>query len=94
MVLIFGIVGLVMTLTCACGPLGIVAWIMGNSDLKAMREGRMDRSGEGITRGGQICGIIATVIWTLIILIYAGFFGLMLLVGATGSSSSGITPTQ
>jgi hypothetical protein len=49
----------------ACAPLGIVAWVMGNNDLAAMRAGRMDRSGEGMTSTGQILGIIGTVLFGL-----------------------------
>jgi hypothetical protein len=56
MVLTLGILSLV-----ACSPLGPVAWIMGNNDLAAMRAGRMDPSGQGITQAGQICGIIGTI---------------------------------
>jgi hypothetical protein len=68
-VLILGILGIVV-----CGPLGIVAWVMGNSDLAAMRRGEMDPSGESMTRAGQILGIISTVllivgcgVWALIL---------------------------
>ena len=55
-VLTLGILGLVV-----CGILGIVAWAMGSTDLAKMRQGRMDPEGEGMTRAGQICGIIATI---------------------------------
>lgn len=57
MILVFGILGLVV-----CAPLGIVAWVMGNNDLKEMDAGAMDPSGRGITQGGKICGIVATVL--------------------------------
>jgi predicted Zn finger-like uncharacterized protein len=40
--------------------LGPMAWIMGNNDLRAMREGRMDPSGESETNTGRICGMIST----------------------------------
>src|SRR5262249_18049572 len=42
-------------------PLGLVAWILGNMDLKEMREGRMDPEGEGPTSAGRICGMITTI---------------------------------
>ncbi|HZT82467.1 MAG TPA: MJ0042-type zinc finger domain-containing protein, partial [Gemmataceae bacterium] len=42
--------------------LGPMAWIMGSSDLKAMREGRMDPSGESETNTGRICGMISTLL--------------------------------
>jgi hypothetical protein len=68
LVLILGIIGIVM-----CMPCGIAAWVMGNGDLKAMQRGEMDRSGEGMTQAGKICGmisvaltVIAVIIWTCI----------------------------
>jgi len=65
MVFIFGLLGLVMM-----GPFfGIPAWIMGHRDLKKIREGIIPQSEEGLTRVGYILGIIATVLWGLILLI-------------------------
>ena len=57
LILTFGILSLVL-----CNLFGPFAWIMGSSDMAAMRAGRMDRSGEGLTQGGMICGIIGTVL--------------------------------
>ncbi|MCH6550651.1 MAG: DUF4190 domain-containing protein [Planctomycetes bacterium] len=57
MILVFGILGIVI-----CLIFGIVAWVMGNGDLAAMREGTMDASGEGLTQAGKICGIISVVL--------------------------------
>ena len=60
-VLTLGILSLVI-----CGPiLGPIAWTMGHSDLKEMNAGYMDRSGEGITRAGMICGIVATALFAV-----------------------------
>ncbi|MDF1811802.1 MAG: hypothetical protein P1V20_06295 [Verrucomicrobiales bacterium] len=59
-VLVLGILGLV-----ACPICGIIAWVMGNKDLAAMAAGQMDREGEGNTKVGKICGIIATILWIL-----------------------------
>jgi hypothetical protein len=81
-ILTFGILGLL-----CCGLLGIAAWVMGNSDLAAMREGRMDRSGEGITRAGQILGIITCVLMGLGILFYVAVIAL----GIGGAVLSGPT---
>jgi hypothetical protein len=58
-----------------CFFLGIAAWIMGASDLKQMRAGTMDRSGEGLTQAGMIIGAIHTVLGILFI----GFFFLMMI---------------
>jgi hypothetical protein len=56
-------------------PLGIAAWIMGHRDLAQMREGHMDPEGFGITQGGWICGIIGTIISSLMSLLCCGYFG-------------------
>jgi hypothetical protein len=68
-VLVLGIVGLLVCVICA-----IIALVMGSADLKAMKEGRMDRSGEGATRAGYICGLIAVILW--------GIWIVLLIVGA------------
>jgi ribosomal protein S27E len=64
LVLTFGIIGIL-----CCVPLGIAAWVMGASDLAEIRAGRMDPSGEGITRVGMILGIVAVgfaILWVLL----------------------------
>mgnify|MGYP001169415697 CR=1 FL=1 len=40
---------------------GIPAWVMGNNDLKEMDQGIMDPSGRGLTQGGRVTGMIATI---------------------------------
>jgi len=57
LILVLGIVSLV-----ACQLTGPFAWIMGNTDMRKIRAGLMDPSGEGLTQGGRICGIIGTVL--------------------------------
>jgi hypothetical protein len=57
LVLTLGILSLVC---CPIGlVLGIIAWVMATDDLIRMRRGQMDPRGQGQTRAGQICGIIA-----------------------------------
>jgi len=56
-ILALGILGLLV-----CFVMGIVAWVMGNNDLREMTAGQMDRSGEQLTMAGRICGIISTVL--------------------------------
>lgn len=63
LILVLGIISLVVP--CGGLILGIIAWVMGSTDLRAMREGRMDRSGEGLTNAGRICGIIAVILWII-----------------------------
>lgn len=50
----------------------VPGWIMGGmaasmaaTDLQQMARGTMDESGRGLTKGGQVCGIIALTISTL-----------------------------
>lgn len=57
MILAFGIVGLV-----CCIIFAILAWVMGSGDLKEMAAGRMDRTGEGMTKAGKIIGMIACIL--------------------------------
>ncbi len=80
MVLGFGITGLVLSgpggllgafccLVCFIPAIGLVfgilAWVFGNADLRAMADGQMDRSGEGTTRTGMIMGIISVCLAVL-----------------------------
>jgi len=80
MVLVFGILGLL-----CCFIFGIIAWVMGSNDLKEIDAGRMDPSGRGITQAGQICGIIATVLWLLGVVIW-------LLVAVIGGTAASFAP--
>jgi hypothetical protein len=58
LVLSLGILSLLL-----CGPLGVFAWVMGRRDLAAMRQGLMDRSGEGMTSVGTVLGIVGAVLF-------------------------------
>ncbi len=58
--LVLSILGIVI-----CFITGIVAWVMGNTDLSAMRAGTMDPTGEGLTQAGRICGIISVALAVL-----------------------------
>ena len=57
LILVLGIIGLIF-----CGPLAIVAWVLGSGDLKEIDAGRMDPAGRGTTQAGKICGIIGTIL--------------------------------
>ena len=61
----------------SCIP--FVGWIMGgialsmaNTDLPRIDRGYMDREGRGLTVGGQVCGIIAVVVNSLLAMIFCG----------------------
>ena len=91
-ILVLGIVGLVVGLlgSFCCGIFGIagcvcgiIAWVMGNKDLKEMAAGRMDPSGRGTTQAGKICGIISVILAIVVFvisLLFIGFVGLSHLV--------------
>ena len=44
LILVLGILGIVCCFIC-----GIIAWVMGNGDLREMAAGTMDPSGQGLT---------------------------------------------
>ncbi len=81
MILVFGILGIVI-----CVIFGIVAWVMGNGDLAAMREGTMDASGEGLTQAGKICGIVSVVLAALGVCVGIAW---IILFGALAAGSAG-----
>ncbi|MCK4276912.1 MAG: DUF4339 domain-containing protein [Phycisphaerae bacterium] len=64
-VLALGILGLL-----TCFVLGIIAWVMGKSDLREMDAGRMDPSGRGTTQAGKILGMIATILYLAVIAVW------------------------
>jgi len=75
MILAFGILGWVFT----CPVFAVMAWVMGTSDLREMRSGRMDSSGMGLTQAGHMLGMIYTLLW-LIVCIIAVFVMLLAVV--------------
>jgi predicted Zn finger-like uncharacterized protein len=80
LIMVLGIISIVLVATIFLGwlgiPLGICAWVMGQKDLRKMRENIMDDEGMGLTQAGWICGIIGTILSTLCglgILAYVAF---------------------
>ena len=59
-ILVLGILSLV-----CCSPLGIVALVMGNNEIRAIEEGRRPPENRGTANAGRICGIIALVLLAL-----------------------------
>jgi len=55
--LVLGILGII---TC-CNVLSPVAWVLGNSELRAIARGASSPQGEGVARAGMILGIIGSV---------------------------------
>lgn len=64
MILVFGILSFV-----CCLIFGIVAWIMGNTDLREMDAGRMDPQGRGLTQAGKILGMVSVILTLVAIII-------------------------
>jgi hypothetical protein len=71
LILALGILGLVCCFIC-----GIIAWVMGNNDLKEMAAGRMDSSGQGLTQAGKICGMISVILQIVGFVIWMLFMSL------------------
>lgn len=79
MILVFGILGFVV-----CFIFGIVAWVMGNADMKEMDAGTMDPTGRGMTQAGKICGMISTILAACIIVLY-----LIIIIIGIGAAAAG-----
>jgi hypothetical protein len=63
MILVFGILSVVGVVWFVFGPM---AWIMGNTDMQEIRAGRMDPEGEGNTNAGRVCGMIGTILHSVL----------------------------
>ncbi|UCH33740.1 MAG: DUF4190 domain-containing protein [Armatimonadota bacterium] len=73
MILVFGILGILV-----CCILGIVAWVLGNNDLREMDAGRMDPTGRGLTSAGRILGMISVGLAVLWVILWLTVFGAMI----------------
>ncbi len=96
LILVLGIISL-LCLTVFASPLGIIlgllAWIMGHADLNRMKAHEMDPDG-GLTKGGWICGIIGTLLNTLITLSCLGGMSVLLLDSSNRSATTYNQPIQ
>ncbi len=69
-ILVLGILSLFM-----CGPVGIIAWIMANSDLREIRAGRMSAEKVGNVRVGRALGIAGAAFfaaWVILMVVLVG----------------------
>lgn len=66
-------VGILGSLVFFFPVFSVMAWVMGNSDLREMRQGRMDPRGVGLTRAGQLLGMIQLL--AFIVLLVVALFG-------------------
>lgn len=87
MVLVFGILGLVL-----CIVFGIMAWVMGNGDLRQMDAGQMDPSGRGMTQAGKVLGIVGVCLQLLAVLIWLVMVVIIGVGAAAAGGMSGGTP--
>jgi hypothetical protein len=78
LILVLGILSWVF----GCPVLSVMAWMMGNSDLREMRAGRMDSSGMGLTQAGHILGMIHALLWLIACAI--GLFVMLIAIAAEG----------
>ncbi len=79
-VLVLGILGLVVCPIC-----GIIAWVMGNGDIAKMQSGIMDPEGLSQTKAGKICGIIATILTIVFVIVY----GIVIVVAVGAAATQG-----
>jgi hypothetical protein len=97
-VLILGIVGLGVSMMGWLGvfglPLGISAWVMGQGDLRKIRNGEMDPGGHSLTRAGRICGIISTVWSSCVLLLVVAWFTFVLTFAVTAKAARKVAPVQ
>ena len=68
LILVLGILGIVCCFIC-----GIIAWVMGNNDIREIDAGRMDPTGRGLTQAGKICGMVG-VILTIVVIVMQVIF--------------------
>ena len=67
LILVLGI----LTLVLGCFPLGIVAFVMGKSDMEKMDRGIMDPEGRNHTSIGKILGIVGFFVSLIVTIVTA-----------------------
>ena len=76
LILVFGILSFVV-----CQFFGIAAWMMGTNDLEEMASGLMDPSGRDLTNAGRICGMVATGLLILQVVVFIIVMAVMAMSG-------------
>ena len=67
-----------------CFICGIVAFFLAKSDLREMKAGLMDRSGEGMTQAAYWLSLVHMILVGAAFVFYLVFFFIMVGVGAAG----------
>ena len=96
LVLVLGIVSLACVLLSFCYglgavigiPLGITAWVLGHGDLRKIKNNEMDQEGLGLTQAGWICGIIGTILNSLVIVSCGAILAFVLTMAASQAAST------
>ncbi|HEY3142068.1 MAG TPA: hypothetical protein VGJ86_13110 [Acidimicrobiales bacterium] len=75
-IMVLGILGLVSIALCAVfAPfLGIPAWVMGNNAIHEIDMNPAAYTNRGAVQAGRICGIIATALFVVLLVLYMLFF--------------------
>ncbi|HBI43618.1 MAG TPA: hypothetical protein DDY78_12330 [Planctomycetales bacterium] len=102
LILVLGIISIASVVLNACYvgvliglPLGITAWALGSGDLRKIKKGEMDEEGLGMTQAGWICGIIGTILQSLVLLTCGGFLTFILVQANNAPQPKpGFVPTQ
>jgi len=68
LILVLGILGIVLSF-----GLGLIAWLVGKSDLLEMDRQRTDPAGRGLTNAGMVCGLIGVLLGAAILAIWSAF---------------------
>jgi hypothetical protein len=69
----------IMSWAIGCPVFGVMAWVMGSSDIRDMQRGTMDSRGLGLTQAGQVIGMIHALL-ALVVIVIAAFVMLVLAV--------------
>ena len=64
-----------------CGPLSVIAWVLANTERKAIREGRRPQDGDTLATIALILGIIGTI-FLAFGLVWIFFMGGLAILGA------------
>ncbi|HDZ86461.1 hypothetical protein LCGC14_1750480 [marine sediment metagenome] len=69
--LVLGIIGIIMICCCyyLAGPLGIVAWVLGQIERNNIKRGESPQAGMGMATAGWILGIITTALFALFLIL-------------------------
>ncbi len=59
----------ILSFVC-CGLLGPVAWYVGQQELNGIDSGRRNPTNRGTANAGRICGMVATALLALIVVLY------------------------